>query len=178
MSEHDDHDEQHELEKMLEAATAAEVPEGAQLNEEGVQLREAWLALGEALEAADVVVDSAALVAVLDRRAGRRRTIQRAAVALAASLLVAVTAVWYFSNSAPIDRIAERPPDNEPLMADEAPPEPFDELAWDDQLDWEIAMVAQAMYEIDNPLGRTERAVLNLWLQIDRLEREMAGEAL
>ncbi len=171
-------DEQHELEKMLEAATAAELPKDAPLDEEGARLREAWLALGEALEATDVVVDSAALVPVLDRRAGRRRTMQRATVAPAASLLVAVTAVWYFSNSAPIDRIAERPPDNEPLMADEALPEPFDELAWDDALDYEIALVAQAMYEIDNPLGRTDQAVLNLWLQIDRLEREMAGAAL
>ncbi len=175
MSERDD---ELELEKMLEAATASELPQGAPLDKRAMQLREAWLALGEVLESSGTERDYAPLIELLQRRVARRRTIARAAIALAASLLVAVAAVWYFAASEPAVQIAERPPVVDSLgdVTDDAPP--LDELAWDDALDEEIAMVAWAMYEMDNPLGRTDRAVLNLWRQVDQLERELADGVL
>ncbi len=171
-------DKQAELEKMLEAATAAELPEGAALDAETARLREAWLALGDALETSVAERDDAPLVELLHRRIARRRTIGRATIALAASLLIALTAAWYFVAAAPDVQIAERPSVDETLSdaVDEA--EVYDELAWDDALDEEIAMVAQAMYEMDNPLGRTDRAVRDLWRQIDQLERELADGVL
>ena len=175
MSERDD---ELELARMLEAATAAEQPRGAPLDERASRFREAWLALGEVLETSDAKRDDAPLIELLQRRVARRRTIARAALALAASLLIAVTAVWYFAASKPAVQIAERPPVDEALGNVTDDFEPLDELAWDDALDEEIAMVARAMYEMDNPLGRTDRAVLNLWRQVDQLERELAEGVL
>lgn len=175
MSERDD---ELELEKMLEAATAAELSQDEPLDKETARLREAWLALGEVLETSDAKRDNAPLIELLHRRVARRRTIRRAALALAASLLVAVTAVWYFAAREPAAQIAERPPVDDSLGDVTGDVEPLDELAWDDALDEEIAMVAWAMYEMDNPLGRTDRAVLNLWRQVDQLERELAEGVL
>ncbi len=80
MSERDD---ELELEKMLEAATAAEPPQGAPPGEETARLREAWLALGEVLETSGAERDDVPLIELLQRRVARRRTIQRVSIFLA-----------------------------------------------------------------------------------------------
>jgi hypothetical protein len=138
------------LEQMLEQATSpGDAPE-RDLGPEAESLREAWLAFGQLLEAAEPR-DTVPLLQRSSARedgravahAGRRYSI--IATALAASLLIGLSAYWMWSG-------AEKPSGVVPLGGNVAatknvkPATPTaGDLGWDDSLDQQIADAGQGV---------------------------------
>ena len=162
-------DEQQRLRKMLERATAPGHEMPADLDAETSSLREGWLALGKLLDDAQLAAGQSSRPWQVTLRPAPRRWPLAVAVVIAASLLLAagLTLAYRLRDgsdavqpSAPSlaqdDHSAAKPHVDAPGAVAQTPtPDPrspitdhrspiTDQLAWDDSLDDELTVVAQA----------------------------------
>ena len=154
-------DESDKLKRQLEAATASgHLPDEA-LDAETASLRQGWLALGRLLEAAESPLSEPGRgwrVPVAKRP--RRRLVTL--IAVAASLLVAVTVAWVFRAKRPADAPLPSPgqiasnkktppvvePDRTQVAQQRQTPSKVTELQWDDLLDEQLVSAGQALVRV------------------------------
>ena len=154
-------DETDKLRRQLEAATApGDVPEET-LVAETASLRQGWLALGRLLDAAErPLSESGRGWRVPVAKRPRRRLVTL--VAVAASLLVAVTVAWVFRAMRPADPPLPSPeqtasnekaplpegPDRTKVVQQRQTPSKVAELQWDDSLDEQLVSAGQALVRV------------------------------
>ena len=154
-------DETDKLRRQLEAATApGDVPEET-LDAETGSLRQGWVALDRLLEAAEGPLSEPGRGwRVPVARRPRRRLVTL--VAVAASLLVAVTVAWVFRAMRPADAPLPSPeqiasdkktppvaePDRTHVAQQEQAPSKVAELPWDDSLDEQLVSAGQALVRV------------------------------
>lgn len=141
-------DDLRELERRLEEATASRDSAADNLDADTAALRAGWRALGELLETTQPEAEVSMPPMPLPPDARRTRWAPVAAAALAASLLVALTATWYVRGTTPAPKIAANAPkpSTEPIGQKPAVSDDL-EIAWDDSLDEEFAQAGQAIIQ-------------------------------
>jgi hypothetical protein len=163
-------DDLRQLARQLEQATAGPDAPKAALDPQTASLREAWLAFGQLLEAATSTPGALPEAMPWTPPRGHRRWLLPAALAMAASLLVALTVAWGVSGHGPLAGPGGAPkevasnggkhigptPAPEPISPTVSPAAaPAVELAWDDTLDSEIVSAGRAVVSVGHDwLGR------------------------
>jgi hypothetical protein len=158
-------DETDKLRRQLEAATApGDVPDEP-LDAETESLRQGWHALGRLLEAAEgpLAEPGGRWRAPVAQRRPRWRPATLAAVAVAASLLVAVAVAWSLrsarSGNPPLpspEQVASQKPAPPPTVGPDRThaarqkraPSKAAELKWDDSLDQQLVSAGQELVRI------------------------------
>jgi len=159
-------DELRKLERQLEQATAGRDSPKAALDSQAASLREAWLAFGQLLEAATSTPSASPGAMPWAPPRVHRRWLLPAALALAASLLVALTVAWGVRGHGPPAGPGGAAKELASSGGKEATPAPEPtgpallpdvELAWDDTLDSEIASAGRAVVSVRHDwLGRAD----------------------
>ena len=178
-------DEFDKLQRQLEQATAPDCPAESRLDAETASLREGWLALAELLKAAEPASEEplelrAPLMPV--RRVGPKAV---GLVALAASLLVAVSVAgrWIRSDRAGgSGSLSEHAlsgvisTDREPVGPGPGQIEPAslaDRFAWDDPLDQQIASVAQELVRLQQDWDQVDGGFGPLYHGLEAMAEEL-----
>jgi hypothetical protein len=184
--------------RQLEQATA---PKGrltvAAADTEIIALRESWLALSHLLETNSPPVDEAALLLQVRRQVGgqmKRRRWQGAGLAMAASLLLAVSVAWLISRSShapvPDNRdapIAESPKIQTPLEqtqyvavepATVGSADEFGDAYWQDDLADDLAQTRQDLVDVQTNWARLPDPVAWMQFQMNEFEHELGDSSL
>ncbi len=174
-----------ELERRLELATARRCPAEDSLEPETAGLRAAWLTLGDVLEAAQPQV-ALPLKRLPSPAKPYRRWLAATVAAMAASVLIVVTATWYVRGTKPTTTVSPSPA----AIADNsrATPSPVKkqagaasrdaELAWDDSLDQEIAAASQAIALAQRDQFASAPASNRVQYQMETLGKELDNNPL
>lgn len=171
---------QEHLLQQLEQATATGATSNAPVDDETRDLRQSWFYLTQLLKETDAQEDEVELVprAALPPRRHAWTTV--AARALAASLLVAVSAPW-LAVRAPVPREPQHAFPSEsprPTLAVAGEPSLDDELAWSDRLDEQLDAAGQTLIAIQSAWRSGDPLFRLLQDRLDRIEQEMQTGAL
>lgn len=181
-------DDLRELERRLEEATASPNAAADGLDADTAALRAGWLALGELLETTQPAADVQLPPMPLPPAPRRTRWAPVALAALAASLLVALTATWCARGTKPVAPLPTPSPEiagnaAKPSAApiQQKPVEPDDvEIAWDDSLDEEFAQASQAITQArqDWLATATTWRVYHFESQLENVKKDLDANTL
>ena len=179
--------EQTELwQRQLEQATRRHPTADETLDAETADLREGWLALGSLLEAADEDFAEQTLPVQIQSARHQQRRRWLGIVALAASLLLAVSAAWIGLRSRQQPRLPSTPevagsPSQSARPRSPTPPSknissPDGEICWDDAWDEKLAQLDQSFVSLCrwSDLGDTSLQIVDQQLQ--QISQEMNTE--
>ena len=146
-------------------------------DEETAQLRESWLGLVRLLEAADGGSPGFDRPVLPTSHPLPRRGMWLGAAALAATLLLALSAIWLTLRT-PIDVALPPLPENDGRTPPVAVAFRGSDTAWDDQLDEQLVEAGAALQLLQQDWEYDEGAFQVLDHQLRALEQEMQSETL
>jgi len=168
-------DDWRQLEAELEQATATGLPDGRPLSPETAALRKTWAAWSRLLEAAEADVAAPRPIHAARRRSARGVWPAASAVAAAVSVAMALAATAWIGADPSARPAAETLVQKQPAVAPAAEP---DELAWDDDLDEQIAAVSQALRQFEYGSSGLESSFDLMYRRLRQMEQGMADGAL
>ena len=165
----------------LEQATAPLAREPGALAGETAELRDGWFALSRLLAAADGDFDDQALLAQWPQVAAPSQRWQDKVLALAAALLLAVTASWAsYRHRGGVDKSPG--PDLVAAHSNVPTPEPSTvdgaavrEYNWDDSFDEQLTQVDETIARLRSPWRDHDSSLLVLNEQLQQIGQELDG---
>lgn len=170
------------VQQSLEQATTPATREPGELTGETVELRDSWLALSRLLAAADGDFDGQAFLAQWPQAAARPPRWQDRVWALAAALLLAVTASWAGQrhgggvDKSPGSDLAAAANSHvsapDPSAAEGAAAREYN---WDDSFDEQLTQVDEAIARLRSPWRDDDSSLLVLNEQLQQIGQELDG---